>query len=61
VYKNYAYSLPRIGSWGFRVIDVSDPSKMKVVQEIRLGGNDMDEENGLLYTANGLILSTIEK
>ena len=61
VYKNYAYSLPRVGSWGFRVIDVSDPSKMKVVQEIRLGGNDMDEENGLLYTANGLILSTIEK
>jgi len=60
IYGTYAYSLPRVASWGFRVVDISDPSNMKVVEtRYDLGGNDMDEENGLLYTSSGHIISPV--
>jgi len=60
VYGTYAYSLPRASSWGFRVVNISDPSNMKVVEtRYDLSGNDMDEENGLLYTSGGVIISPI--
>ncbi|RLF52792.1 MAG: hypothetical protein DRN19_00345 [Thermoplasmata archaeon] len=60
VYGIYAYSLPRVASWGFRVIDISNPSDMKVIEtRYDIAGEDMDEENGLLYTSGGTVISPI--
>jgi len=57
IYGNHAYVLPRYDSWGFDEIDVSNPKNMKILKTVYIGGEDMVESNGLLYTSSGYIIT----
>ena len=58
-YGTYAYAGARVSSWGLYAVNISDPSDMKVEDCIGIGMNDLDEENDLLYTSGGTIISPI--
>ncbi len=58
-YGTYAYAGASVESWGLYAVNISDPSDMKVEDWIGIGMNDLDEENGLLYTSSGFIISPI--
>ncbi|RLI16111.1 hypothetical protein DRO49_04920, partial [Candidatus Bathyarchaeota archaeon] len=58
-YGTYAYAGGRASSWGLYAVNISDPSDMKVEDWIGIGMNDLNKENGLLYTSGGAIISPI--
>ncbi|RLE42470.1 hypothetical protein DRJ16_04810, partial [Candidatus Woesearchaeota archaeon] len=57
VYGTYAYVTNEY--YGFHVVNISNPSSMKVEETADISATDIDEENGLLYTSKGHILSPI--
>ena len=55
IYKNYAYVISEYH--GFRVVNIGNPSGMKVEEKKHINAPGIDEENGLLYTSKGYVLS----
>jgi hypothetical protein len=60
VYGTIAYTFPRSDRYGFEAVDISDPKNMKILSTLHIGGNDytgnMDESNGVLYSASGYVI-----
>ncbi|MCW3134979.1 MAG: DNRLRE domain-containing protein [Methanophagales archaeon] len=57
VYGTYAYVTDEYR--GLHVVNISNPSSMKVEETAGISATDIDEENGLLYTSKGHIFSPI--
>ncbi|RLE69075.1 MAG: hypothetical protein DRJ45_07100, partial [Thermoprotei archaeon] len=57
VYGTYVYVTDEYR--GLHVVNISNPSSMKVEETADISATDIDEENGLLYTSKGHIFSPI--
>ncbi|RLG54024.1 MAG: hypothetical protein DRN95_09020, partial [Candidatus Hydrothermarchaeota archaeon] len=63
IYGSVAYVLPRYAEWGgLKAVDISDPTNLSVIDTLEgIGGDEymagIEEENGLLFTNSGFIIS----
>ena len=62
IYGSVAYVLPRVIGGTLKAVDISDPTNLSVIDTLDgIGGDDymagIEEENGLLFTNSGFIIS----
>lgn len=62
ILNNTAYLFTRSASYGFKAVDIKDPTHMRIIQTMNIGGDTytgaMVESNGKLYSGSGYIIST---